>query len=331
MDTTLPDQKLFIHIGAPKTGSTALQRFATASQGRLRELGLLYPQAACRGFGHHDIAFLLDGGYPVWAKPQDESLDVLAKHLATECADFAGDVLLSSEDFYLFPRPAELRRFLSDHGLDRDRDIRIIVYLRRQDELLVSWYNQMVKAQGYSGTFADSLADSTWLGDYRRELDRWTDVFGVDRMVVRRYPGRNAPGELQTDFWSIVCPGILPDVERSAGDRTNISLGRDLLEIQRVINRLPISIVEKRHFHHELMQLTTEGGDLFRDAPVVHYQERLALLERFADGNAAVARTHFGAAELFDDPTRPREAEPVYAGLDLEKALAAMSWLILRK
>ncbi|HVX35469.1 MAG TPA: hypothetical protein VHC71_04540, partial [Hyphomicrobium sp.] len=60
----MAESSCYIHIGAPKTGSTFLQRVFYDNRGELRTRGLLYPEANIRGFGHHDIAFLIAGGYP---------------------------------------------------------------------------------------------------------------------------------------------------------------------------------------------------------------------------------------------------------------------------
>ncbi|MBB4304254.1 hypothetical protein GGD81_003312 [Rhodobium orientis] len=322
----------YIHIGVPKTGSTAIQHFATENRQLLREKGLLYPSAALRGFGHHDVAFLLNGGYPDWAKPQDRPLGDLAGALRSECLEFDGDVLLSSENFYLFPQPERLFEFVRDTGLLEGRAVKVIVYLRRQDDLLVSWYNQLVKAQGFSGTFADALHAQMWLGDYRSQLARWSNAFGRETMLVRRYPSQDVDGPgLMSDFWGLACPAIAADAQQAMGQSTNVSLNRDLLEIQRIINRLPLEIVEKRRFHHELMKLTTQMDGFFSDAPVASGAELDDLLAGFEDGNGEVARIYFDGGPLFEKPPRAREPERPYGGVEADKAVAALAWMLLSK
>ena len=151
--------RFIIHLGAPKTGSTALQKILTEHREAFMHAGLLYPQTALRGFGHHDIAFLLDGGFPDWAKPIDCRLEDFCRDLRSEINTFEGDVLLSSENFYLFPQPQALFDFLQQLGISQRFEIVLINYIRRQDEAVLSWYNQRVKAQGYTGTLEDSIED----------------------------------------------------------------------------------------------------------------------------------------------------------------------------
>ena len=64
----------FLHIGAPKTGTTLLQRVLFENKERLRNYGIDYPDISLRGYGHHDLAFLIAGGYPDWATPQPRTL-----------------------------------------------------------------------------------------------------------------------------------------------------------------------------------------------------------------------------------------------------------------
>src|SRR5262249_54363877 len=99
----------YVHIGAPKTGSTFLQQVVHDNRAALRPRGLLSPEVSLRGFGHHDLAFLLAGGYPEWATPQPRTLAELAAELDEATQGHAGPVLLSSEDFYLCPAPQRLR------------------------------------------------------------------------------------------------------------------------------------------------------------------------------------------------------------------------------
>ena len=49
-------RRLVLHIGGPKTGSTALQRTLFANRAALLERGFDYANVNLRGYGHHDLA-----------------------------------------------------------------------------------------------------------------------------------------------------------------------------------------------------------------------------------------------------------------------------------
>lgn len=318
-----------VHIGGPKTGSTAVQAFLSRSLATLRDRGVLYPDVCLRGFGHHDLAFLVGGGYPVWATPQERGLESLALDLDRALMSESLHVVLSSEDFFLYPRPEVLKALIDrkEHG----RRTQIIVYIRRQDQMAVSWYNQAVKAQGYAGDFEACERETRHLWDYRVQLATWATAFGEENMRVRVYePGALKDGDICADLLEVL--GIDGLGLPGAGALVNTNLNRDLVEFQRQVNRLPLEPAQKRRFHKELIALTeaTRGQGLFEDTPFIGPSGRRAILEHYAEQNRAVARQWFGREELFSavDPTEP-EPGP-YGGLDLARSQLIYGWILAR-
>jgi hypothetical protein len=324
-------KRCLLHIGAPKTGSTALQKFLATNRERLRTRGLDYPEVSLRGYGHHDLAFLVGGGYPAWATPQGRPLDELVDELAKAVADQPA-IALSSENFYLQPNPAGVARMLERAGVGA-AGVRVVAYIRRQDEAHLSWYNQAVKAQGYAGTIAENIAETRELWDYAAQLGRWAAVFGADRLVVRCYqPPEAAGGDIRRDFLRLA--GVAEDGFDFPQEMTNSRINAEILEYQRRVNRLPLSPQQKRSAHKELIALTAEslGSGVFADRPLLGAEERAAILARHAEGNAAVARTYLGQARLFDDampPGLPKVAAPTE--LDNEALAAIVGWLDARR
>lgn len=326
--------RCFVHIGAPKTGTTYLQRFFTENAVALRDAGVLYPAAGLRGFGHHDLAFLLSGGYPDWATPQPRTLDEITEDLKSELrASNARDVLFSSEDFYLFPAPEALRHVLEHIGALTNRKAAIIVYLRRQDHAHESWYNQTIKAQGYDHDIDASIQEFFQLWDYQYQLALWENVFGRDALVVRAYEaGQFRGGSLLEDVLETL--GLGSKSFRAPLEAVNTSLNYDLLELQRHINRMPLTVQQKRRFHHELMALSqhSRGTGLFDEKPVVDGVRAAAILAAYAASNRAVAREYFERDDLFFDevcgqvgPSANRE------GLTVEKMLHFLGYLAARE
>ena len=320
--------RCWLHIGAPKTGSTALQQFLSANDGRLKSLGWLYPAAARRAGGHHDLAFLTGGGYPDWATPQDKSLAQMEDELRIEITASPASVLLSSEDFYLLGAPADVAGMLERLGF-RPETVTVLVYLRRQDEAYVSWYNQAVKAQGYAGTFSDMLPTQRELWDYSTRLRAWADVFGASRILVRPYARSDLMGEdVCRDLIGTL--GLPQHVFDFPVERVNTGLNRDLLEFQRLVNRLPLSPQDKRRFHRQLIALTAASKDssLFDDQPLLDASMRNQILGWHAAGNREVAGTYLGRERLFDDPLPGREEHRQSEGLTVDKLGSILGWLL---
>ena len=325
--------RLTVHIGAPKTGSTYLQRLLHGNRERLlSEQGILYPEVSLRGFGHHDLAFLINGGYPDWAIPQEKSLATLASELRIAVTGHRGDIILSSEDFYLFPQPQALRRLLQDCGALDGRELRILIYIRRQDDVHASWFNQTVKAQGATHTLEECIEKYFKLWDYNLQLEPWAATLGPGAVCVRRFdPAAFAGGALRSDFLQhagIVDAGLVPPP-----DETNLSLNRDLLEFQRRLNRLPLQAVHKRRFHRQLMELSrrSAGQGSFDERPWLTLEQRRALMSRYRESNERLSRTWFGGEPVFPGPdARAEVPAPASPGLTAGKLLRILAWLMLR-
>lgn len=309
-----------------------MQHILTANAGVLAGHGFEYPAVSLRGYGHHDIAFLVGGGYPEWASSQERTLDELQQELRER--DTRQSLVLSSEDFYLCPNPQGLKRFLEGAGVLADRELSIVVYLRRQDDAHESWFNQTIKAQGYTHSLEECLVAFDGLWDYEANLSRWEAAFGREALVVRSYERESyAGGSLIDDFFSIL------GIERAAleiqRETVNTSLNRDLLAYQRIINAMPLDHAARRRFHHDLMALNEamKGKGFFDERPVIDGQQRREILSRYDAGNRAVAERYLHRDALFLNQRIEAAVETSSAagGLTVEKLAAILSWVQIRR
>jgi hypothetical protein len=319
----------YIHIGAPKTGTTFLQKILFDNRNALAKQEVLYPDVSLRGYGHHDIAFRLSGGYPKWATTQPKSLDVLTEELAESVRDHRGNVVLSSEDFYIFPAAPALYTMLESARVLANREPIIIVYLRRQDAAHESWYNQTIKAQGETHALDECIELNRELFDYHEQLERWSSVFGRSSLVVRPYEeGQLKNGSLVEDFFGVI--GIDPHVLAIPPERVNSGLNKDVLEFQRLINHLPLEVERKRLYHRELIALTsqTSGAGLFGETPLLSGPQRRDILAFYSSGNAEVAAKYLDREALFFD--EPSDIPEVVAAPELtaQKLAYIFGWLL---
>jgi hypothetical protein len=330
VETKREEKRCLLHIGAPKTGSTALQKFLAGSREALANLGWVYPDVSLRGFGHHDIAFLLGGGYPEWALPQERPLEDLVVELEEAVAG-KSKVIISSENFYLLPSPRGTARMLRQAGFGPG-EVKVVVYLRRQDEAHMSWYNQVVKAQGYAGTAAACVAETHDLWDYGTRLDAWAEVFGEDCMVVRPYQeGDLREGDVCRDFLHLA--GLPEKAFEFPDGAVNTRINRDVLEFQRLVNRLPLEPPERRRFHRELIALTaaTAETELFDDSPLLTTEERRKILDGYSGSNGRVARTYLSRERLFPEiGDRMDSGSDGGEGLTTEKLTYILGWILAR-
>jgi hypothetical protein len=221
---------VYLHIGAPKTATSSLQSALAANGQRLLDQGVLYPRDIRTGSAHHGLACDLIGkhqGVPmadIWygSQPRGQAWDALGEEIA-RMPSGVGRVILSSELFFgqsrqLRPILDEVRSRLSGH------EVRVLVYLRRQDQWYSSFYNQDVKGvrQWPHGPYQFYEAHQIFQYDYYSLLKRWSEVFGKENILIRPYePGQWHEGDILRDFCHTLgipeLDTVLPENQRSLG------------------------------------------------------------------------------------------------------------------
>lgn len=132
--------RLILHPGSPKTGTSGLQNFLFRKRAELLEHGYLYPLSGIpteggTAKGHHALALHLD---PAAAEPSAELRDMVEGMRAEIAAAPDHVVLLSSEEFFGAHRIGLLKQYL------RPQHCHIYVSLRPQPEVMnANYYTQV--------------------------------------------------------------------------------------------------------------------------------------------------------------------------------------------
>ena len=178
---------------------------------------------------------------------------------------------------------AMLREATSEHS------VRIIVYLRRQDEFIESMYTQTIHEVG-SDSFDHFFADFNANGilDYDAFLRSYECMFGFENIIVRSYHAAAKAGMI-ADFGGVIGSKLLNDHRSTT--RRNRSYSRVAIEIARSLNDQLTTEQQKRlrqALQNASPRRTGESLNLFSQ------QQRKEYLQRCADSNAAVASKYFG-------------------------------------
>lgn len=319
---------LVLHIGTGKTGTSSIQAFLRQNRAALADLGYLYPRSpGRRRHARLSLFCMPDERYdrsPAW-KPERwsspaEFREAFRRRLFKEIDESGlSRVLLSDEGLYGSPDEALRRlRRLTDHLA---ASLRLVVYLRRQDDHLVSRYQQVVKTGetrrlGVAGHAASGEPTAPWMDrqgagtyDYCARLQTWQQVLEPSAFVVRRFErGSFTAGSIYQDF--LEAAGIDARAENlDQVETANESLDAEAVELLRILNmsrREHTEVAAALPPNHPLVVRLAEacnGPTLTLPASVLD-----EFMARWEESNQRVAREMLGLedGQLFATPRKTR-------------------------
>ena len=307
--------KVYLHIGAPKTATSTLQSVLAASYGKLLAQGVLYPRLLRHGDAHHTLVCDLIEQYQghsmadLWygERTRGEAWQDLQREIQAQ-GQPVDTIILSSELF--FGQTRNLQEMLADI---RDRlsghELKVVVYLRRQDQLYSSFFNQDIKGvrQWEFSAYQFYQTHQIFQYDYDEMLAVWSEAVGRENILIRPYePGQWAGGDIVRDFCATT--GIAP----LHGGRTshNESLGATQLYVKQCLNRVGfdkgdneavLSLLLKLHPEEPLKQCSYIHRGLYRDYRNNWLQVNQRLASRYLDDTP-----------LFLDPIPAPEKVSIY-------------------
>lgn len=306
---------LIVHVGTGKTGTTSVQHFMNVNRDRLGEADFFYPATPGRSRHAQFTVFLtpdeeLDD-QPVWHRMEADDPTRwrrrFRRRLLDEIADSGLTRVVLSEETIFKSSDGTLRR-LQRFARRNFRSLRIVVYLRRQDDHLVSRYQQAVKVGEVRRLTDPALhRDFSDVYDYAGRLALLADILEPDEVVVRRYErSAFAGGELFLDFLEAIGAGA--DLDRlQQPDERNVSFNAETVEFLRLLNIDSVEaegaragMIDNRHFLRMLVDIP--------NGPTLTLPESVLddFMARFDHGNREVARRWFGDTDgvLFRTPRR---------------------------
>ena len=186
--------RIVLHIGAPKTASTYLQRRLRANADALRRHGVYIPviPAVAAMAGNAKLlattmsrrpSLTFQRGFPEIDVSKLDPAKIMAE-LLSDWRSATESVVLSAEN--LRPNHAQPLRAL----LPASADCVVVLFVRRQDRWIDSYYNQMVKTNEVAdeiGPFVAKLCDTEgerlcrpdWFANY----EAWRGALGNCRIV----------------------------------------------------------------------------------------------------------------------------------------------------
>lgn len=186
-----------LHIGANKTGSSAVQAFIRSNLAVFHDAGYMVPDSnlgtSDRITGEHVFAF------QKYVVPND--IKGLTAALDQLKAEVGGKTVLCSAENLSNPG-----RFQTFSEVVKKYSIKIILYIRRQDELIASsWQQWPSKVMDDFNAWLVTALQNT--GHWERTIANWENTVGADNVTVRLFERESFPeGNIMLDFMD--CLGI---------------------------------------------------------------------------------------------------------------------------
>lgn len=295
------DKVVYLHIGTPKTGSSAIQFFCGNNRKLLKEKGVAYPKMpfAFEGIGQYRNAHFLSHkvykddkrDYATQGEIYQEGMKVIQESLQQADKVVLSDEHLWNETEWDEERFQMLRMQMEKMGAT----LKVIVYLRRQDLLVQSYWAQQVK-EGLQLSFLEYLEQRRYAYfqmHYAERLSRIEKAVGLENLIVRVYEKEQYAGDERTilsDFMDILSINDLSDFSQDEPIR-NTSLSGIYLEYKRRMNQYPIYRTKKNFLVVILTRLQEkEQGKQFYDQAVWFDREsHQRFMSQFEEENSFVA------------------------------------------
>lgn len=297
---------VYLSIGTVKTGTTALQTFLRENDEVMQKQGFCYPLMKLGIYkkyedrNGHFLVYRSENPDIQQRKPEEKAVREKAYTILGELAKTHENIILSDEliwhrsngNVHFWER---LRPNFAKIGCD----VKVIVYLRRQDLLIQSLYNQSIKALPRTALkFEDYIKKNQFPLDYAANLDRIAAGIGKENLIVRVYEKGQFSGEEHSIFSDFAeCVG-LKITEEFTRDRilSNTGLEGNYIEIKRLLNALPEYQKSGDFMKMAVWRASGTNGVGARHAKTSFftYEEQKEYLSRFEESNRRVAKEYLG-------------------------------------
>jgi len=305
--TAVRVDRIVLHIGTEKTGTSAIQHFLSKNRAALAADGFVYPEFTGPNGGSQwgfvaaiaQRPWRMDFGARLGIRDEASAANYRQRLLTAIDQELLAcpgrhTLLLSCEHFHSRlrkPRRLEALKQLLSRWSDR---VEVIVYLRRQDLVAVSHYSTQLKSGRSKPQVFPPVADGLpYYYDYERIYDNWCQVFDEQAVQAALYEQHNTAGDgLLSDFCSRA--GILEEGKKRPA-RVNESLSEIGAALLREVNRQwPKQPLDGPNPSRELLVAGIAREHPGRCSPVTR-SEAEAFYAHFVDSNARLAARAFPA------------------------------------
>ena len=266
--------RVFIHIGLPKTATSSIQSFLYDNSAFLDQHGYHYLQTGLNHNlkCHHDMVWKLGlhkGPSYVEEDIEKYRQEILDSLMAEVANNQEKDLILSSELLTFIGDFKQLNPILD---IFKDKEIKYILNLRRQDRFLESLYQQVVK-DGVGQSFEEWFHKSRGVANYNVLVTRLLQITTKENVIINMFDSR--------------IPNLHPT------ENFLLSLGFD----KEYLRRFNIENIRENE------SLSREQIDKLQASNMLNPNLRFALMQEFAEENS---QSSVDKAQYLNDEWRKR-------------------------
>lgn len=274
-------KRVIIHAGQYKTGSTSIQKMMWSSRKALLKHGVLYPESFVRDSAHFLITDLLrqefrDSSFSVDLQPLREELESSSANIAViSCEALSGATVRRFAP--------ELMQYMWGRLVDlfKGFEVRVVFYVRRQDESVDSRIIQEIKGQSRKSNINHEafLYENSSLNYYyfTQQLGK---TFGADKVDVRLYDRVSLfNADVRYDFLDYL---KLTNTITVNVNEDNVSPSSKLIAFFRIVNALNLDDEVYEEIRKSVWSELTASSS---KAIVLGYAERRRIMEFFRPSN----------------------------------------------
>ena len=284
---------LYLHIGWSKTGTSAIQKRLQNNYEVLLKHNILYPQSLQWGdHAHHEFALSFkkntSGVYHSKYNPA-QTLEILRKEFLSTKAE---NVLISSELSPVYFQNDVFTTFVRENF----NKVVVIATVRRQSELLLSMYNQLIKDPNvrYAYSLFCLFARQANYLNFNQQLQIWLKFVTKNDVIVLPY-GK----DIVDRFLEVI--GIAPsDISASLqkSESLNVSLPHRILLILQA-HQQQLNNSDYLQLTQKLVQLSLNIEPQTDSVILFSEKEQQGIDQHFAADNMMVSRKFGDGKPLF--------------------------------
>lgn len=181
---------IILHVGAPKTGSTAIQDFLHTARSDLEAAGLVVPDIGwAKGRGHFGVRQSMnknsDGVPEMEAVREDLKRSFIGEDRA---------ILISTETLWTVPPQAMLRVY------PELKQAHVVLYLREQSTMIASHFSQKIKGGINIPSLSEYIDQNKHQYDFDGILKEWQSAVGRSNVHPFIYEDAAPGGGLVAHF-----------------------------------------------------------------------------------------------------------------------------------